>query len=717
MEKPNFHKIHEERNALRTLNQEGELSTDIEQSVLQASEELHNQFHIKEYGSLTTAKQELRSQREDIKDGLIIDWNAIEASLGKEAFDKLKTIEEKSNTLTTLIASRSKKLREMNGNPKKTELLKTLIHAIGEDVRTKETEYNELKAENQTLFRVKDLLSYREGLFDEGHIAEVPSTQAYLVKIEEAMIEGKSMFLHGPTGTGKTSLAIRAAKKLTGQEPEIVYCNPQTKESNVFGRTGIGIDEKTEKQITQFDPAPLVRAMREGKVVIFDEFTALPKDMMVMLKGIMNAQPGDVRSVTGDGEVVIAPGFQMIFTANLKSEKNNERQDMPPEMANEFAQNNIEVKYQTKDESYDIILARLMEKDGTLTMSEYDMEVTLSKLCEALEEIQRAYTEVIAGDLGEKEGLKKLVFNQRTIENTLSRWHTKQMKGEEGDFVTFLDEQLTIPLTFKEYSEKDRSLTAKILARHGLLATVAPAQLGLPNDAFSFTPDVGMQSVEKSRVCKTYALTEVASLDPFEKRVGTQRADVDVLLGASATEGVSLRDTPSHIEQLLKDIGTPATLDTSFEGGVISLSIDQETIKALQTYDTAIQSYKDADGESASWVYDKLSEYPYMPLTIPSLDVLVLNHGKTTPQQRDTLVTTMDKADYRTLTLAELIALGITHPDLNKRSEVLNTYNPQNLDGVLQTPCLNWGASERNVYAVDASNEWSERLRFLFVRK
>ncbi len=321
-EKSNFHKIHEERNALRELDIKGELVLPIEQEIKNSAEEAHAEFHIKDFGNLSNAKQEVRYQRERFRTGLIIDHEAISKALGDKESELLAQIQEKSSVLVATIASRARKLREMTGNPKKTELYKALIRALNVDLELKQTELHTLQNENSKIFRIKDLIMYREGLFEKGHIAEVPSVQVYLRKIEEAMIEGKPMFLHGPTGTGKTSLAIRTAEKLTGKDPEIVYCNPQTKESNIFGKTGIGIDEKTEKQVTQFDYGPLVRAMREGKVVIFDEFTALPKDMMVMLKGIMNAKVGDTRTITGDGEVAIAEGFQMIFTANLKSQKN-----------------------------------------------------------------------------------------------------------------------------------------------------------------------------------------------------------------------------------------------------------------------------------------------------------------------------------------------------------------------------------------------------------
>ena len=133
----------------------------------------------------------------------------------------------------------------------------------------------------------------------------------------------------------------------------MIFCNPQTKESNVWGKTGIKPAKGGAIETVEIY-GPLARAMMDGKTVIFDEFTALPKEQMVFIKGVFNAKVGDKINIVGNGIVEIKPGFQMIFTANLKSEKNPERQDLPPEIAREFEQNNLEVKYTPQDEAYDL---------------------------------------------------------------------------------------------------------------------------------------------------------------------------------------------------------------------------------------------------------------------------------------------------------------------------------------------------------------------------
>ncbi|MEK7097834.1 MAG: AAA family ATPase, partial [Patescibacteria group bacterium] len=400
--------------------------------------------------------------------------------------------------------------------------------ALAEKIRAIETE-------NPIAFRAGELVSYNKGLRQEGHIAPVPSVKYALSEIGSRMISGKPMFLHGPTGGGKTSLARFAAKHFTNKDAEMVYCTPQTREANIWGKTGIrpaggGAIETVDIY------GPLAKAMQEGKTVIFDEFTALPKEQMVFIKGIFNAKIGDSVNVVGNGKTKIANGFQMIFTANLKSEKNPERQELPPEIAREFEQNNLKIDYTPKDEAYDIMLARLMNKDGSVDMSYYDLNETLPKFAEAIAEVQIAYTnkesDVTARLTGTKDAsgktrsLKKLVLTQGTVENIIDAWKIEKKTNKSNlSFVEFLDSRLKRVLTFEEYPEKDRILAAKILASKGFLRTLSAKDLNLPQEIFAVDAikklrgeEAAMKTKSKSADEKRVPLKELADFDPFGKR-------------------------------------------------------------------------------------------------------------------------------------------------------------------------------------------------------
>ena len=170
------------------------------------------------------------------------------------------------------------------------------------------------------------------------------------------------------------------------------------------------------------------------------------------------------------------------------------------------------------------------------------------------------------------------------------------------------------------------------------------------------------------------------------------------------------------LAQKLKEVGSPARPDFSFEGGFVHIEIDQKTQEALRSYDTATTAYEAADN-TPTYIYDALRNIPWRSLSTQQLDILVCNDGSTTATQRDKLVEVMDKIGYRPLEFSELVALGILKPEYNKRYEVLNTYKKYSLGGFVQVPYLGWGGGKRWLSARAVSLEWSVRDRFLFVCK
>jgi len=502
-------------------------------------------------GQLSAAKEILRSHRVEAaqdKDAFAhgLDERKIRAELG----DEYDTLKGKSTELADLSDFEVRRLREISRDPYAQRMQGSLLEQIKREKRTLEGQLTASELRDPTVARAFDLVQLREGLFEEGHIAHTPSVEDYLSQIGIRMIHGKPMFIHGPTGTGKTSLARYAAKHFTGEPAEMVYCTPQTRESQIWGKTGIrpaGEEGKTSGAIETVEIfGPLSRAMRDGSVVVFDEFTALPKEQMVFLKGVANAKPGDGIHVPGNGEITIAPGFQMIFTANLKSEKNPERQELPPEIARE-----LEVGYTPKEEAYDIMLARLMRPDGSLEISQYDAETTLPKLCEAMAEIQVAYADQMSADTaretgsmdaaGRKPSLKKFVVTQGTVEAILESWPTERQLHNGISFAEYVDKRLAVGLSFKEYPPADRLLAAKIFVSKGFLRTITPEELGLPANALNFdaarrsrTETVDKMREESNRT-RVIPLREVAELDPFGVRGKRIKQEADDLLGGEGS--------------------------------------------------------------------------------------------------------------------------------------------------------------------------------------
>jgi len=417
--KPNFYDISQKRKGLRKAVNELGINDSSKKDDLKTSQDVifdkHYQqplvelnqdasaFKIEDYGGVKGAVNFLKQEKTNFEASLLaghttVDFETIEAEI-----PAIKKVREAIENIADLKDFRMRRMFEIL-DPRVSLNVKKRNEAVLKTVKEEISQTEEFLGQTDSLvLRQTELVEYKENLAQSGHICVTASVEQDLEAIGDRMLTGKAIFLHGPTGTGKTSLARYAVKHFTGQEAEMVYCSPQTKESNVWGKTGIRPTKGGAIETVEIY-GPLAKAMADGRAVIFDEFTALPKEQMVFIKGIFNAKVGDKINIVGNGTVEIQPGFQMIFTANLKSDKNPERQDLPPEIAREFEQNNVKVDYTPPDEAFDIMLARLLNSDGSLDMSFYDLNISLPNLCRVMAEIQESYTNETDKELARRAG-------------------------------------------------------------------------------------------------------------------------------------------------------------------------------------------------------------------------------------------------------------------------------------------------------------------------
>ncbi len=581
----NLHQLHLEKNEAKQELSEldhSPISASQKAALHQALTEIiakHRQIQVADYGSITKAKEQVRADRDKFDQP--IDEDYLAQTLGPD-YLKLRATLTQQAKLTAEVFARQLALAKAP----KSRVKKLILEQYHQQLDQLQAQLTTAQIEHPILTRAAELASYKADLYASGHIAMMPTTQRNLTEIGQRLISGLPMFLHGATGTGKTSLAKFAAKHFTGQEAEVIYCNPQTRESNIWGAMGIepvyeersftdtdltGQTKTVTKRVisaqqTIFKNGPLATAMKEGRVVVFDEFTALPKEQMVMIKGLLNAKPGDEVNIVGDGKTPIAPGFQFIFTANLKSAKNTERQDLPPEMANEFDQNNLEINYSPQDETYDTALIRLMDEQGNLEFSRYDLAVTLPQLCKAFADVQEFYQGTISPDKakdyqaqevnGKIDTLQKLVWNQRTLANIITLWRHRT-HTDQSSFVEFLDKQLVTSLTFKEYTKADRALAAKVLVKRGLIQAVSESSLGLdPHTISGFqTPQLQAENIKKSQALEHFNLQDLANLDPFQLRQQAVSAEAAGELGDLNTPDTAETNPPNP--ELFAIISTP----------------------------------------------------------------------------------------------------------------------------------------------------------------
>ena len=616
----NFHQVFEDRLRIKKIARD-EFGLDLENTKDSSNSPLFaifNKYYRQEYDELNEkaklfkktdfkeneAKIELQKQKTEYEKNGAENIAQIDYEKIFTDYPELKEILNTKNTISVLKDFRMKRMFEIL-NPKVGVIVKNKNGEILESIKTEiENSENKLQNKDQIFVRQAEFLGYKQNLSESGHICIVPTVAKDLEAIGDRMLTGKPVFLHGPTGTGKTSLARFAATHFTGKDSEMVFCNPQTKESNVWGKTGIKPASNGAIETVEIY-GPLAKAMVEGKTVIFDEFTALPKEQMVFIKAVFNAKVGDKINIVGNGIVEIQPGFQMIFTANLKSEKNPERQDLPPEIAREFEQNNVKINYINKEEAYDVMLTRMLNKDGSIDMSFYDLNKTLPDLAQVMSEIQESYTNATDKELARRAGildasgkvhsLKKFVMTQGSVEAILSSWVIeKKMKKAGKSFAEFLDERFKTALTFEEYSKEDRILVAKILASRGFLLTLTPKELNLPDDVFAFNTIKAMRGEDAIQELKTESgnikhlnLKEIAELDPFNKRATLMRKQAEELLG-SEVEGIDpfLTNINKKFKKVFGKQSSVEVIETTYNKESITLDLEQKIQEFIDFYKT-----------------------------------------------------------------------------------------------------------------------------------
>lgn len=242
------------------------------------------------------------------------------------------------------------------------------------------------------------------------------------------------------------------------------------------------------------------------------------------------------------------------------------------------------------------------------------------------------------------------------------------------------------------------------LSRSLLSLTALEKDIHILHERLLTEGDASLPAIEQALYAKKNELVTL------EKQI---RQAVEIL------EKANKQKSSDEIDKLLKNLGSLASLDRSFAGGMVSLKMTPDLRVKLQSYDTAIEALKQAYTTTVSIGSDigKILKLPdvWTTITKDTLDILVTTDGDTTPQERDTLVAHMNTLGYRSLELPELIALGILKPEFTKdpRYEILNSMKKYSLGGRNHVPCLDGhGLSSRR-----SDVFWVGRERNLFVRK
>lgn len=360
------------------------------------------------------------------------------------------------------------------------------------------------KRELATAHRLHTLKKYKTEL-DNTWFVKVPSRQVIIDEILEKLILWENVLLTWPTWTGKTVLAIEAVKTLAIQKgswyeeidwkklweeiTEEVKKAVKDKVSDddfvsvLSWHSGITTAEFIAKPSLKSDWKgwmytdtqlwKLLKAFVEWKIPIIDEIDLIPNDVLMRVKHLFTLRPGQKYSPQeGHDKKYVMQNTSIVATANIKSEKHPDREELDPAIVRLFKW--VQVPYFTEDESYDISLAYLMESQGYI----YDIDVTtlekdgiLYNLIKSLKEIEDSY-------LWKWSGLsvniwwsdKSWLYLQKAV---LEIWNFVSMfnwfKESGKSFKQFIKWKIIEFVSNWAYSKNDKLLLIKIFSSNWLI--------------------------------------------------------------------------------------------------------------------------------------------------------------------------------------------------------------------------------------------------------
>jgi MoxR-like ATPase len=308
----------------------------------------------------------------------------------------------------------------LGGEPRGADSIR--LEKVKEEMRKAEKELSDFDeyTEGSNLSRLAELKRYTTA-YNNDRLMPVPTTVAIEGWAMEKLRQHKHIALVGHLGSGKTAVAKDLAKRvmleqgLGGEEArvntqaaydnldvEIFSASYEASMYDLIGKLKLKVKEpmtldRALKELDEAEPeiasyedghdikvsradllahltgrsdsvetipeyGPLARALEKGVTCVIDEFNRMRSEVLALLNDLMLAKVGDkVRlQVIGQEEFEIKPGFVLILTANL-GEQYKSLQDVDAAAAGRWRSRVVD--YPAVDETYDMILAGLLNKD------------------------------------------------------------------------------------------------------------------------------------------------------------------------------------------------------------------------------------------------------------------------------------------------------------------------------------------------------------------
>lgn len=134
--------------------------------------------------------------------------------------------------------------------------------------------------------------------------------------LEYAINRGKNAILVGPTGSGKSSLAINVLARLK-RRAEIVSCHGETSSDTFIGKPWLARDPETNETVTKVLLGASLRAYKFGKTLLLEEVDIAIPDVLASMQRILETKTEFYNCDIGDQEIIPKHKlFSVIATAN-----------------------------------------------------------------------------------------------------------------------------------------------------------------------------------------------------------------------------------------------------------------------------------------------------------------------------------------------------------------------------------------------------------------
>lgn len=123
---------------------------------------------------------------------------------------------------------------------------------------------------------------------------------------------GDALWVYGPTGSGKTEGILQTAARLNWPVA-VINCSDSTEMEDEIGSIGFIVKDGHTESI--FNEGALLKAVRNGWIVLFNEYDLLKPAQAAFVNDIIEGRPLTVKANGGE-QVRPHPMFRLIVTAN-----------------------------------------------------------------------------------------------------------------------------------------------------------------------------------------------------------------------------------------------------------------------------------------------------------------------------------------------------------------------------------------------------------------